>query len=201
MRQRNARLALGPTELADVAPHLVVAARVTVLIPQTTIELRRCVLLLAGGLLILGQDLLDQRLVRTQLGGRPILLQRVRTGLTLLQNLPDLPPGRVKPSGNLPNAHPVPMRNPDLTIIFHRQHPFSPSTGGLFEKPSAYGDHCGGSIFDADFFFPTWVPFTCRFPPEHRHLENPTYRLLANEVLSAQTTARYRPSRPRLSRG
>ncbi len=151
MRQRNKRLALGPTELADVAPHLVVAARVAVLIPQASIELRRRVLLLAGGLLILNQDLLDQRLVRTQLGSRPILRQRVGTGLTLLQNLPDLPPGMVKPSGNLPNAHPVPMRNPDLTIIFHRQHPFF----SIIRGPSYKTLSLRRTL--------RWVHFRCRF--------------------------------------
>ena len=124
MRQRDKRLALGPTELTDVAPHLVVAAPVAVLIPQTTIQLRRRMPLLAGGLSVLLQDLLDQRLVRTQLRGRPLRRQPVRTRLTLLQNLPDLPPGMMKPSPNFPNAHPIPMRNPDLAIIFHRQHPF-----------------------------------------------------------------------------
>jgi hypothetical protein len=55
-----------------------------------------------------------------------------------------------KPPGDLPNAHPVPMGNPDLAVIFHRQHPSVSVTEGLFKKPSAYGDHCGGSIFDAD---------------------------------------------------
>ena len=165
MGQGDKRLLLDPTHLPDVPPDLVVATRVTVLIPQTTIELRRRVPLLAGGLLIFRQDLLDHHLVGTQPRGRPTLLQSIGTGFTLLQHLPNLPPRMVEAPGHLPNAHPVPMRNPDLTVIFHRQHPFfSVNLGAFFRKPSAYGDHCGGSIFDADFYFPTWVPFTRRFP-------------------------------------
>lgn len=72
MRQGDERLTLDPTELAHVPPHLVVAPRVAVLIPQTAIELGRRVLLLARGLPVLLQDLLDQPFVRTQLGGRSL---------------------------------------------------------------------------------------------------------------------------------
>ena len=54
MRQRDERLSLMAKQLADVSPDLVVATQVAVLIPQTTIELRRCVLLLMGGLPIVG---------------------------------------------------------------------------------------------------------------------------------------------------
>jgi hypothetical protein len=73
MRQRDERLTLDPTDLTDISPDLIVAARVALLVPQTTIELRRRVLLLAGGSLILHQDLLDPHLVRTQPRGRPFL--------------------------------------------------------------------------------------------------------------------------------
>ena len=124
MRQRDERLTLGPTDLANIAPDLVVAARVAVLVPQAPIELRRRVLLFAGGLQILLQDLLDQCLVRTQPWGRSLLLERVRMGLALCQDLPNLASGMAEPPRDLPNAHPIPMRNPDLTVIFHRQHPF-----------------------------------------------------------------------------
>jgi hypothetical protein len=164
MGQWDEGLSFGPAHPADVTADLVVATRVAVFASQATIELRRRVLLLARGLLILRQNLLDQRLVRTQPWSRSVPLEGVRMRFTLLQHLPDLTPRMTEPPGNLPNAHPIPMRNSDATIIFHRQHPFSPSTGGLVKKPSAYGAYCGGSIFDADFYSPMWVPFTCRFP-------------------------------------
>ena len=124
MGQRQKRLPLDTADPANVPPDLIVAARVTVLIPQTTIELRRRVLLLARRLPILGQDLLDQRLVRSQTWGRPILPQSVRPRLTLAKNLPDLTSGMTKPPGNLTNAQPIAMGKPYLAIIFHRQHPF-----------------------------------------------------------------------------
>jgi len=151
MRQRDKRLALGPTDLADIAPDLVVAAQVALLISELAIELRRRVLLLTGGLLILRQDLLDPCLVRTQPRGRSLLLQRVRAGLALLQHLPDLSPGMVEPPGDLPNAHPVPMRNSDPAIIFHRQHPFFSVIRGPCQKALSLRRSLG------------WVHFRCRF--------------------------------------
>ena len=74
MRQRNKRLALDPANLAHIAPDLVVAARVALLVPQAAIELRGGVPLLARGLLILGQDLLNPPLVRAEPRSRSILL-------------------------------------------------------------------------------------------------------------------------------
>ena len=151
MRQGNERLSLVAEALADISSHLVIAARVAVLIPQTTIELRRRVLLLRGGLPIVGQDLLDQGLVGTQSRGRPILLQAVRPRLTLLQDLPDLTPGVTKPPGNLPNAHPIAMCDADLTIIFHRQHPFFSVKLGASSKALSLRSSL------------RWVHFRCRF--------------------------------------
>jgi hypothetical protein len=150
MSQRDKRLSLGPAHPADVTANLVVATRVAVFVPQTTIELRRRVLLLARGLLILGQDLLNDRLVGTQPWCRPVPRQSVRMGLTLFQHLPDLPPGMVEPPGNLANTHPVPMGKPDLAVVFHRQHPFFSVIRGP-SKALSLRRSLG------------WVHFRCRF--------------------------------------
>jgi hypothetical protein len=155
MRQGNEGLTLSSVVLGQITPDLVVATHVAVLISQTPIELGARVPLLTRGLLILGQDLFDQRLERTQPGGRPILLQGIGTRLSLLQNLPDLTPGIPKTPGDLPNAHPVTMGDSDPAILFHRQHPFSPSIVGLLQKP-----HSLRSLL-------RWVHFRRRFlPPE-----------------------------------
>ncbi len=134
MCQRQERLTPIPHPLAHIPPHLVVTAAVAVLIPQPTIQLRHRMLLLTRGLLVLGQDLLDQPLVRTQPRGRTILPQRVRTRLALGQHLPNLPTRMVEPPGDLPNAHPVPMRDSDPAVLFHRQHPSVSVTEGLLPK-------------------------------------------------------------------
>lgn len=49
--------------------------------------------------------------------------QRIRTRLALGQHLPNLPTRMVEPPGDLPNAHPIPVSDPDTTVLFHRQHP------------------------------------------------------------------------------
>ena len=90
------------------------------LVPQPTIYLRRRVPLLAGGLFIVSQDLPDQRLERSQLGGRRLLLATVRPRFRLLQYLPYLAAGMVIGPGNLTNTHPIAMGGPNLAIIFHR---------------------------------------------------------------------------------
>jgi hypothetical protein len=68
-----------------------------------------------------------------------------------------------EPPGDLPNAHPIAMRNSDPTIVFHRQHPFFSVKLGLFKSPqptesAAVGPFSmpiftprGGSLLRADF--------------------------------------------------
>jgi len=127
MGQGDEGLASIPAMLANVPPDLVIAAEIALFIAKTPIELGRGVTLFAGGLLIGGQDLIDQCPVRAQPGCRPSFEQCIRTRFALLEHLANLPPGMAVPPGDLPNAHPIPVSNPDLAIIFHRQHPFSPS--------------------------------------------------------------------------
>ena len=153
MRQGDERLTAIPAVFAYVASDLVIATHVALFVPQTPIELGRRMTLFTGGLLIIGQDLIDQRLVGIQTRSRPSLPKRVGTRLALAEHLANLPPRMTIPLGDLPNAHPVPMSDPDPAILFHRQHPFSPSNwNALSKKPPAYGVHCGGSILSADFY-------------------------------------------------
>jgi hypothetical protein len=68
-----------------------------------------------------------------------------------------------KPPGDLPNAHPIAMRNSDLAVVFHRQHPFFSVKLGLFKSPqptesAGVGPFSmpiltprGGSLLHADF--------------------------------------------------
>jgi hypothetical protein len=127
MRQGKERLTVVSTVLGDVTANLVIAAHVALFVPQTSIELGRRVTLFAWGLLILSQDLIDQRLVGPQTRRWPALPQRVRTRLTFPKHLANLLSGMPVAPGDLPNTHPVPMSDPDPAIVFHRQHPFSPS--------------------------------------------------------------------------
>jgi len=153
MRQGNERLASIPTSFAYVTADLVIAAHVALFVPQTPIELGCSMTLLTWGLLIGGQHLINQHLVGAQTRSRPFFFQRVGTRFALLEHLANLPSRMTIPSGDLPNAHPIPMSDPDPAILFHRQHPFSPSScKTLSKKPPAYGVHCGGSILSADCY-------------------------------------------------
>ena len=100
---------------------------------------------------------------------QPILLQRIGTRLTLFQRLPDLAPGMPEPPGYLPNAHPIPMRNSDLTVVFHRQHPFfsvKPGPASKSPQPTEIAavdpfsmpifTPRGGSLLHADFHTAWW---------------------------------------------
>ncbi len=154
MRQGNERLASVPTVLAYVTADLVIATHIALFITQTPIELGRRVTLFTWGLLIIGQDLIDQPLVGAQTRSRAILEQRVGTRFALLEHLANLSSRMTIPSGDLPNAHPIPMSDPDPAILFHRQHPFSPlNWKALSKKPPAYGVCYGGSILSADFYY------------------------------------------------
>jgi hypothetical protein len=78
--------------------------------------------LLAGGLLIIAQDLMDQWLKGPQHRGVGLSLAGIRTWLGLLQSLSHLPPGMVQAPGNRPDAHPITMGKTYSSIIFHRKH-------------------------------------------------------------------------------
>jgi hypothetical protein len=176
MGQWDEGLSLGPAHPADITADLVVATRVAVFASQATIELRRRVLLLARGLLILRQNLLDQRLVRTQPWSRSVPLEGVRVRLTVLKHLPDLTPRMSEPPGNLANTHPVPMGKTDLAVVFHRQHPFFSVIRGPCLKALSLRRSLGWVHFRCRFYSPRWVPFTCRFPVSRPRTDCPCKR-------------------------
>ena len=106
----------------DVALDLTVAASVSVFITEAAKHLLGGVPLLGRGLLVIGQDLVDDRMERTQdgCGTAPGLKGRHRLGL--LQDLPDLVPRMMEGARNLADAHAIAMRPANCSVIVHRKH-------------------------------------------------------------------------------
>ena len=122
VRQRNERLTLPPATLGHVPSHRIVAA----LIPlgfQPLEDPHRRVTLLPRRRFILREDRSDNAQIRPQpavmlpLPGIPLRLP------VAPDNLTDLAPRVVKPSGDLANAHPIAIRPANPCIMIRRKHP------------------------------------------------------------------------------
>ena len=84
VRQRNERHLVPLSMDGHIPPDLIVTTPITVRLPlQPAEDLHGRVPLLTRGLLVLGQDLVDHRLERPQLGRFPLLRQGVPPGLRI----------------------------------------------------------------------------------------------------------------------
>jgi hypothetical protein len=81
----------------------------TLLVPQPPEDLHGRVPLLGRGQVVVGQDPVDGRLERPQLGGVGFLPPRVGLGLGTRQGVPDLPPGMMELPGDGPDALAIAM--------------------------------------------------------------------------------------------
>ena len=89
MPQGNEGLAMATSVLAHVALHLAVASAVAVFVLQATKHLHGGVALLGGRLLVVDQDLVDDRLEGPQDRGGSIPGPGTGIGLAMLQDMPD----------------------------------------------------------------------------------------------------------------
>jgi hypothetical protein len=150
---------------AEVALDLAVASRVTVFTAKAAKHLLGGVPLLGRGVLVLGQDLVDDRLERPQNGCGAVPGLTSGYGLRLLQDLADLGPRVMESARNLADAHGIAMRSADCSVIVHRKHILD-LRGVVFREEN----HCtrrvlwGGSVLGAHFA-PGWVRFRRSFPP------------------------------------
>src|SRR5262249_51751657 len=133
-----------------VAADLVVAAGVRVLVAQAAEDLHGGVTLLGRGVLVSGQDVVDNLVKGTQYGRGRRLGARVRGGLWLGEDLADLPPRVAEDPGDLAYAHAVAVREANPGVVVHRQHPCLRSVEPLGDWPYWNGCGWGGSIFLAD---------------------------------------------------
>ncbi len=124
MVERDKRLAFfGPLFVHEPA-NRVVSAGVGMFIAKPLENPHRRMPLLGRLRLVLRENLQNPIVKRSQFGSRLRLPPRILPRLSsALQNLTDLLPRMMKPSGNLPNAHPIAMSTPYPSIIVHRKHP------------------------------------------------------------------------------
>src|SRR5262245_11294073 len=106
--------------------------------------------LLGRGVLVVGENGLDDAVERTQNRGRRGLGACVGLGLGLGQHLADLAPRVPEHAGDLANAHAVAVRAANLAMIVHRQHPCLRCLSPRGEGDYWNGCGWGGSILLAD---------------------------------------------------
>src|SRR5262249_18081829 len=133
-----------------VAADLVVAAGVRVLVAQAAEDLHGGVTLLGRGVLVSGQDVVDNLVKGTRYGRGRRVGARVRGGLWLSEDLADLPPRVAEDPGDLAYAHAVAVREANPGVVVHRQHPCLRSVEPLGDWPYWNGCGWGGSILLAD---------------------------------------------------
>ena len=122
MAQGDEGLLMPASVLAQVALDLGVAAGVAVLVAEAAEHLRGGVPLLGRGGLVVGEDLVDDRLERPEHGGRSVPGQRLGMGLGMLEDLPDGLAGVSELPGDLADGHAIASRPPNRAVVVHRKH-------------------------------------------------------------------------------
>ena len=108
--------------LAHVALHLDIHAAVAVLVADPPEHLSGGVPLLGRSGLVVDQDLIDDRLKRPELGGRPVPGQGLGMGFRMRQGMADGLSRVSELSGDLPDGHAIASSPPDRAIIIHGNH-------------------------------------------------------------------------------
>lgn len=118
------RLPFFAAVLLDEPANRVVTAGVVVLVPQPFKQPHGRVPLLGRLRFIVGENLHNPLMKRTQAWRDLLPPTRIRLRFSCApQNLAHLPPRMMKPTRDLPNAHPIPMSTPNPSVIVHREHP------------------------------------------------------------------------------
>ena len=109
--------------LRHVALDLGIAAAVAVLVAEATEHLGGGVPLLGRGVLVVGEDLVDDRLDRARgWGPARFLVQRLGMGLGMLEDMPDGLAGVSELPGDLADGHAIAPRPPNRAVVVHREH-------------------------------------------------------------------------------
>ena len=121
MAERDEGLAMPPPVLEHVALDLGIAADVVVLIAEATVDLGGGVPLLCRGVLVVGEDAVDERLDRSEKWGLPVP-RRCGGGLGMAEDMPDGLACVSELPGDLPDGHPIAAGPPNRAVVVHREH-------------------------------------------------------------------------------
>ena len=122
MSQRDEGFLMSPLVLEQIALHLAVASGIAVLVAETTERLHGGVALLGGSVIVIDQNLVDDRLERAENLGRPIPGLGCWIGFRMLQDMPDRGVREIVITGDLADGLAIPTRPPNGAIIVHRKH-------------------------------------------------------------------------------
>jgi hypothetical protein len=122
MAQRDECLTLVATTRADVTLELSIHTAVTLFVAEPTVDLGGGTPLLGRSIFVVGQDLVDDRVKRSQNRGRPLPRRRNGTSMSLLEDLSDRVSRVSELANTLLDRHPIAMGAPDGTVIIHRKH-------------------------------------------------------------------------------
>ena len=125
MPQRDERFLVSASMLAQMALHLGIAARVTVLIADPPEHLSGGVPLLGRGVLVVDSDPVDDRLERPQLGGRTVPGQRLGMWVRMHEGMADSFSRVSELAGDLPDGHAIASSPPDCAMVVHGNHVLS----------------------------------------------------------------------------
>ncbi len=134
--QRDEGLAVVAPPGLHVAADLVVAALVAVLVAQAAEDLHGGVTLLGRGVLVGGEDGVDDG-VEGPKAGAGGGWAGCRAGVGGGRRLADVVPPEAELPGDLPNAHAVAVRQANVGVVVHRQHPSSLRPAELNLPPAA----------------------------------------------------------------
>jgi hypothetical protein len=116
----NKRLPFPAMVLEEVTLHLGIAAAIAMFVAEATECLRGRVPLLGGCGLVLGDDLVEDRLEGTEF--RCEATPRRRDRLGTLEHLPDRDSRQVEFPGDLPDGLAIATCPPNSAVIVHREH-------------------------------------------------------------------------------
>ena len=110
-----------PPVLEDVALDLGIAAGVAVLVAEAAMDLGGGVPLLGRGVLVVGEDAVDDRLDRAEEGSLPVPGRGGR-GLGMVEDMPDGLASVSELPGDLPDGHAIATSPPNRAVVVHREH-------------------------------------------------------------------------------
>jgi hypothetical protein len=139
------------------------------LITEATMDLCGGVPLLGRGVLVVGEDLLDERLDRAEDGSLSVPGPD-GLGFSVVEDMPDGLACMSELSGDLSDGHAIASSPPNRAIVVHREHVLGlrgviDPCGNVHRTEGGWG----GLLLD-DHFAPGWAPLTRSFPHGFTHL-------------------------------
>ena len=127
--QRDERFLMPRAALAHITLDLSIAAAVVVFVTKPPADLSCSVALLARGGLVVGQDLVNDRVKRPKPGSEPVPGQRLWVRFCMCESMPNDSARVSELPGDLSNGHTIAMSPPNCSVVIHGYHVLSLRAG------------------------------------------------------------------------